>query len=475
MPALLLVEDDPSFAQRMARNLGLDGFDVTQVGDVPSALQALGGGAFHAVVCDIRLPGMDGLELLRRLRSGAEPAMDARIPFVVLTSMNSVETAVEAMRSGASDYLTKESGRAEIALRIRRAIEQRALTEENDRLKARLAKTDEFVEIIGNSPAMQRIKRSIAEVASTAATVMITGETGVGKELVARAIHRASQRAGEFVDINSALLPDDTILQSELFGHERGAFTDARAMKKGKLEVADGGTLFLDEVGELPRETQAKLLRVLETQSFTRLGATRPIRVDVRLVAATNRDLLRESEEGRFRKDLFYRLNVFPIHVPPLRERAEDIVPLARHFLARFAERYGRAENRLDESAAVVLQSASFPGNIRELRNICERLVIRHSGARITPEMLRDCGVAPREPVPVAAANVLPAEGLNIDDLERQLVIEALNRTDWNQTEAARLLGISVDRMNNRVKKFSLTHEKWRVHRTNSPSGSSQG
>ncbi|MDX2177420.1 MAG: sigma-54 dependent transcriptional regulator [Candidatus Sumerlaeia bacterium] len=463
MNRLLLIEDDRDFARRMARNLELDGFEVETAADGAEGVAALARGRFDAALCDLRMPGRDGLDVLRHVRGGEDPEIDPAIPIVILTSVSSVDAAVEAMRLGATDYLTKESGRAEIALRVRRALEQRRIAAENEQLRERLAATDDFRDLIGASEELGRVKRDIGEVGPTNATVLILGETGVGKELVARAIHNASGRRGQFIDLNSALLPDDNLLQSELFGHERGAFTDARAMKRGKLELADAGTLFLDEIGELPRETQAKLLRVLETMTFTRLGGTRPIRADVRIVAATNRDLRAEAEAGRFREDLYYRLSVFPIEVKPLRERRADVLPLAEHFLALFAKRYGRPAPRLDSAAAAALERYRFPGNVRELRNICERLLIRARGGAVTEALLAECGIGPAPAAPKALA--LPPEGVQLDDLERRLVVEALDRAEWNQTEAARLLGISVDRMNNRVKKFALTHEKWRVHK----------
>lgn len=463
MPRILIVEDDPAFARRMARNLGLDGFEADVAEGGEEGLRLAAAGAYDAALCDVKMPGIDGFEFLRRVRSGADSGIDPKLPIVILTSINSVESAVEAMRLGASDYLTKESGRAEIVLRVKRAMEQRDLADENERLRARLAQTDEFHELVGASPAMEKIKEIIREVGPTPATVLITGETGAGKELVARAIHQASGRKGEFVEVNSALLPDDSMLQSELFGHERGSFTDAKTMKKGKLELADGGTLFLDEIGELSRETQAKLLRVLETLTFTRLGGTKPIKVDVRLVAATNRDLLAEQKEGRFREDLYYRLSVFPIQVPPLRQRPDDVLPLAQHFLARFASRYGKPTPALSEDAARVLCAYRFPGNVRELRNIAERLVIRARGERVSLDLLRECGIVSEAARPSEVS--LPVDGVNLDDLERQYVIEALHRTEWNQSEASRLLGISVDRMNNRVKKYGLTNERWRVNK----------
>ncbi|MBI5153731.1 sigma-54-dependent Fis family transcriptional regulator, partial [Candidatus Poribacteria bacterium] len=371
----------------------------------------------------------------------------------MLTSVNNVETAVEAMRRGASDYLTKEAERPEIVVRLRKAMDLHAIAEENRRLRATIEKSDEFGHMVGKSPLTQRIKEEIREVAETNATVMLLGETGVGKELVARAIHKSSGRTGEFIDLNCALLPDDTMLQSELFGHERGAFTDAKAQKRGKMELADGGTLFLDEVGELPPEVQAKMLRVLETMSFTRVGGTRPVQVDVRVVVATNRDLKKSVEAGQFRNDLYYRLNVFPIQIPPLRQRREDIELLAKFFLARIADRYSRPIPELAGGSLEVLNSYHWPGNIRELRNICERLVIRaRGGTSISADDIRGCGIGPSSEV--SRIIEIPDEGVDLDELERELVLEALRRCEWHQTDAARMLGISVDRMNNRVKKF---------------------
>ncbi|MDK2971150.1 MAG: hypothetical protein PWP23_905 [Candidatus Sumerlaeota bacterium] len=464
MPRILVIEDDRVFATRLARNLGLDGFEAEVAEGPAEALARLGTERFDGAVCDIKMPGMTGLELLERVREGQEPGVDPELPFVMLTSVNSVETAVEAMRLGASDYLTKEAGRQEIVVRLRKALAEHAMSEENRRLRETVARVDEFGELIGVSEGMRQIKQDIGEVASTNATVMLLGETGVGKELVARAIHRASRRSGAFVDLNGAMLPDDTMLQSELFGHERGSFTDAKSLKKGKLELADGGTLFIDEVGEISREVQAKLLRVLETMTFTRVGGTREITVDVRIVVATNRDLLAEVEAGRFRDDLYYRLNVFPIEIPPLRERRDDIVPLVRFFLARTAERYGRPNPEPQPEALEELRACHWPGNIRELRNICERLVIRaRGGSVLTAADVRACGLGPASDA--TKTMTIPDSGIQLDEVEKALVLEALRKSDWNQTEAARLLGISVDRINNRVKKYGFTHPSWRVNK----------
>ncbi len=464
MPTILIIEDDPVFARRLARNLGLDGFMAEVAEGSEAGLRMLTRKSYDAVLCDVKMPGMGGLDLLSHVRRGEEREVDPDLPIVMLTSVTSVETAVDAMQRGASDYLTKDAGRPEIVVRLNRALGARRMADENRRLREAVERTGEFGELVGDSVEISRIKDDIREVAPTGASVLITGETGVGKELVARAIHRESGRSGDFVDINGAMLPDDTMLQSELFGHERGAFTDAKTMRKGKLELADGGTLFIDEVGDVSRDVQAKLLRVLETMTFTRVGGGKPIEVDVRIVAATNSDLMEDVKVGGFRDDLYYRLNVFPVDIPPLRRRRADIDPLARAFLRNAAARSGRPVPEPDEGAMQLLHGYNWPGNIRELRNICERLVIRaRGGSVINEEDIRNCGIG--ETADVERIVNFPDTGISIDDLERKLVIEALRRSNWRQTEAARLLGISTDRMNNRVKKYGITHRKWRVNK----------
>jgi len=463
-PRLLLIEDDPAFAARMSRNLKASGFDVTACGDVDSARSRLSEQSFDLVLTDIRLPGESGLDLLESLSEPVGAGEAEAPPVVVLTSINSIDTAVEAMRKGAADYLTKEATRDEIVLRLRKVLERVALASENRELRRTLHRFDEFSDIVGVSQAIGRLKQQIKEIAASDVSVLITGPTGVGKELVARALHQASRRAkGPFIEVNCAALPEENLFLSELFGHERGAFTGALNRKRGHFEMADGGTLFLDEIGELGPLAQARLLRSVETLQFTRLGGERPIRVNSRLIFATNKELMREVKEGRFREDLFYRINIYPIDVPPLRARPEDIAPLARFFAAQFAEKHHLPAPSFSEEALDTLRVNPWPGNIRELRNVIERLAIRFAGRAIEPAALRDLNLTGE--TAGAGAVLLPECGVDLEEVEHNLVVQALQRTGWNQRRAAGLLGISVDRMNARVKKFGITHPSWRVHR----------
>jgi two-component system NtrC family response regulator len=464
-PVLLLIEDDLDFADRLRRNLALEGFrcDIAPTGR--EALDRLGSQYYDLVVTDIKMPDIDGVEIIRRAKSGAEAKIDSDVPMVVLTSVNDVRTAVEAMRGGAADYITKESERPEIVVRLRRVLEQSRLLNENRHLKDQLARATEFTEIVGESEAIRTIKGEIANVAPSDATILITGETGVGKELVARAIHRAGpRRDGPFVDLNCAALPDENLLLSELFGHERGAFTDAKALKKGRFELAQSGTLLLDEISDLSPNAQGNLLRVIETHQFTRLGGLRTLDVDCRIICATNADLAEAVAQGRFREDLFYRINVFPIRVPPLRERAQDISTLARYFVQQFATKYRRPAASFDDQALHLLCAYSWPGNVRELRNFCERLAIRTRKAVLDAELVGACGLGETRPAPTTAVTI-PDQGLDLDQMEKHLVLASLEKANWNQKRAAEMLGISVDRMNSRVKKWGIRHPSWRVHR----------
>jgi len=460
---LLLIEDDPIFLKRLQANLRAAGFRVEIAADGRSALEKLKTAWFDLVVTDIRLPGVDGLEILGRIKSGQE-GLDPALPVVVLTSVRDVDTAVRAMRNGAADYLTKEAEKQEIVMRLERVLEQSALANENRYLRAQIEQHSEFRKMIGESAALRAIKDEIADLAGQDVPVLLTGETGVGKELVARALHRTGPNsAGPFVDVNCGALPDENLLLSELFGHERGAFTGAVSLKRGKFELAEGGTLFLDEIGDMPLEAQSRILKTIEGLQVTRLGGSRPIEARCRLLFATNKNLEQEVEKGHFRQDLFYRINLLPITIPPLRERRDDIPLLARFFLEQFREKYRKPLRGFDEDALTILRAYNWPGNVRELRNVMERLIFRSKAETITAEDLKRCGVSlvPDQPLPVA----IPEGGLSLDEMERRLVIEALERTDWSQKKAAALLGISVDRMSNRVKKYGLTHSSWRIYR----------
>ncbi len=462
---ILIVEDDPAYATRLGRNLELEGYETRVCADAEAGLNALAEGGFELVLTDIRLPGLSGLDLLERLRGSMTDGDAAAPPVVILTSVADIDTAVEAMRRGAADYLTKQSTREEIALRLRNCLRQGSLTRENQRLRRSLERLHDFDAIIGDSASIRELKAAVAQVAAGDVTVLITGETGVGKELVARAIHRASpRRNGPFVEVNGAALPDENLFLSELFGHEKGAFTGAVGRKRGQFELAEGGTLFLDEVGELGPQAQGRLLRVVETLQFTRVGGEKPLRADCRLIFATNKALEQEVQAGRFRRDLYYRIDVCPLHVPPLRSHPEDIPALARHFAVRIAEKHHLAPISLKADALEALSRNPWPGNVRELRNVIERLSIRLAGAEITTRELRQLDLSQRE-LSVAGL-LLPEGGVSLLDVEKSLVLQALQRSAWSQRRAAALLGISVDRMNARVKKFGITHPSWRVHRS---------
>jgi DNA-binding NtrC family response regulator len=463
--SLLVVEDDRVYADRLKRNLEMADFAVATAENGAAALPLLRNQNYDMIVTDLRMPEMDGIELIRRIKQEGIDGVDPDVPVVVLTSISSVESAVEAMKLGASDYITKEATRQEITLRIRKVLEQSELATENRLLRDQLERRDEFRELVGESEAMVRIKDEIQQIAGSDVTVLITGDTGVGKELVARAIHRTGPHSrGPFVDVNCAALPDENMFQSEVFGHERGAFTDAHYTRKGKFELAHRGTLFLDEIAELSRESQGKILKALEQQTITRLGGTRPIQVDCRFLFATNKDLLAEAQAGKFREDLYYRIDVFRIHIPPLRERRTDIPTLARFFANQFARKYNKPEFFFEESAMLLLRDYHYPGNIRELRNIIERLIIRSRGDVISRAQIEQVGLVAQQSSEKPLVHI-PESGIDLEQVERDLVMEALNRTGWNQKEAAALLNISVDRMNARVRKFGFRHPKWRVHK----------
>src|SRR5579862_437332 len=368
MPAILIVEDEAKMRRLLELNLGEDGFTTFSAEDAETGLKLLRENSIDLVLTDLKLPGMDGLEFLQAVKR-----QNAALPVVVMTAFGSVETAVEAMKAGASDYVLKPFSLTEMRMVIHKELDVRNLREENRSLREALGKRFTHPNIVARSPKMQEVLSTVERVAPTNATVLLGGESGVGKDLIARAIHEKSRRAsGPFLKINSSAIPEN-LLESELFGFEKGAFTGAIASKPGKFELADKGTLFLDEIGDVPPVTQVKLLRVLQEREFERLGGTRTLKVDVRLIAATNRDLRAALEQGTFREDLYYRLNVVPIDIPPLRAHKEDIPDLVSLFLARYAKASGKSFTGIAPEALDKLIEFHWPGNVRELENIVER------------------------------------------------------------------------------------------------------
>jgi len=408
---------------------------------------------YDVVITDLRLPGEPGLEVLR---AALERSPSTAV--VMMTAYASVETAVEAMRLGAHDFLQKPFDLGQLELRVARALAHARLVGEVTELRRERAG---HAELLGASPALEGAVAMADRIAATRSTVLVTGETGTGKELIAAAIHRRSPRAEQrLVKVNCAALPE-TLLESELFGHERGAFTGAEQRRVGRFEEADRGTLFLDEVADMSAVTQAKLLRVLQDGEFQRLGASTNLRVDVRIIAATNRDLEVAMREGSFREDLYFRLNVIRVHMPPLRERGDDIATLARHFVAEFGRELGRGPLGLAEEALERLRAHAWPGNVRELRNVIERAVLLADGSRVEAVDV-GLGEAAR---PAVWEPALPPGGLSLAEVEREVVLEALRRSGFVQKDAAALLGISRRKLNYKIQRMGITHESWRRNR----------
>ena len=433
-PTLLVADDDPAVRESLERTLKREGYRVVVASDGQAGLEQLKAGGVDLVLADLKMPGLSGLELLKATKTVA-PDVDV----IMLTAFGTVEEAVQAMKDGAYDFLTKPFQRAQLIRLIRKALERRALIAENRALQQRLDDLLRQGAVIGTSPAFQRMMMLIEQVAPSMATVLIQGESGAGKELAARAIHeRSARRAGPFVAVNCAALPE-TLLESELFGYEKGAFTGAAGRKEGRFELADGGTLFLDEVADLSPVTQPKILRVLQEGEFERVGGTKTLRVDVRIVTATNQDLAQLVREKRFREDLYYRLNVITITVPPLRERREDIPFLAHHFLRVYAAKNNRKLDGFSEEALARLDAYSWPGNVRELENAVERAVVLARGSVVE---VTDLPASVVEGAPSADwVKAIPV-GTSLAEVEQQLLEETLRQTKGNKTLAAKLLGI---------------------------------
>jgi DNA-binding NtrC family response regulator len=455
MANILIVEDEPRMRRLLEISLGEDGHSVHTAGDAESGLVYLRKEPIDLVVTDLKLPGMNGLEFLHEGKR-----LNAALPFIVMTAYGSVETAVDAMKAGASDYVLKPFTMAEMKLVINKELDVQQVRDENRRLKEALGKRYHFQNIVGRSKKMQEVLALVERVAPTHSTVLIGGESGVGKDLIARAIHQNSRRAaGPFIKINSTAIPD-TLFESELFGFERGAFTGALASKPGKFELADKGTLFLDEIGDVPAPIQVKLLRVLQEREFERLGGTKTLKVDIRMIAATNRDLRAALEEGTFREDLYYRLNVVPIDIPPLREHKEDIPELVNHFLARFAADNEKEIEGITPAAVSVLMEYHWPGNVRQLENSVERAVALSSGRVIDVDDIHlDSTHAKGGALSSAAPDQLLPEGMTLEQWEDNMIKEALRRANGNKSQAARLLGLSRNALRYRLSKLGVADE----------------
>ncbi|HEV2489242.1 MAG TPA: sigma-54 dependent transcriptional regulator [Candidatus Acidoferrales bacterium] len=448
MPAILIVEDEAKMRRLLELNLCEEGFTTHAAADAESGLKLLASEKIDLIVTDFRLPGMNGLEFLQ-----AAKRVNAAVPIVMMTAYGSVESAVEAMKMGASDYVLKPFSLAEMVLVIRKELDAHKLREENRSLREALGQRYEYANIIARSERMQQVLALVERVAPTNSTVLLGGESGVGKDLIARAIHEHSLRAsGPFLKINSTAIPEN-LLESELFGYEKGAFSGATSSKPGKFELADKGTLFLDEIGDVPPAIQVKLLRVLQERQFERLGGTKTLKVDVRLVAATNRDLRAALEDGTFREDLYYRLNVVAIDIPPLREHKEDIPALVDFFLARFAKENGKAVRGVTPAALQKLMDFHWPGNVRELENILERGVTLSAGPMLdVADIHLD---APANSRSSGAAPVLP-EGMTLEKWEDEIIREALHRANGNKSQAARALGLSRNALRYRLSKIGV-------------------
>jgi two-component system response regulator HydG len=448
-PVRVIVADDEASARSgLARLLGDEGFDVTVAEDGQKALTLVHELAPEVLVTDLRMPGLDGIELLKRAREVAPELI-----VILATAFADVETAVRAMQEGAEHYLTKPLQIDELLLVIRRALEQRQVRNEASELRARLKDRLSFDNIIGSSPAMQEVFNVIEQVAPTRASVLITGESGTGKELVAQAIHEHGPRApAPFVKLHCAALAE-TILESELFGHEKGAFTGSVGRREGRFKQADGGTLFLDEIGEISPSIQVKLLRFLQERAFERVGGNETLKVDVRVIAATNRDLPTEVAAGKFREDLYYRLNVVNIDMPPLRARPSDLLPLAAHFLERFAKENGKHIDGFADDAIERVTAYRWPGNVRELENVIERAVVLCDGPRLTAKHL-PAGVG------TASRGGIRIPGSTLAEVERQLILSTLEACGGRTSQAAQMLDISVRKIQYKLHEYGITMQR---------------
>ncbi len=448
MTRILVIEDQDAMRDAVVMTLEAAGYDVRAFPEPKAALVALARETFQCLVTDLKLPQMDGVQVLEEaLRASPD------LPVILMTAHGTIENAVDAMKKGAYDYLTKPFQPDALEVAVARAVRHHALVTENEILRSQREEEEEF--ILGESARMRDLAQQLKRIASTDSTVLVTGESGTGKEVVSRAIHAWSPRKGKpFLAVNCAALSAG-LLESELFGHERGAFTGADRTRKGRFELADGGSILLDEVSEIDLNLQAKLLRVLQERCFERVGSSASQKVDVRVIATTNRDLQRAIRDGKFREDLFFRLNVLPVRIPPLRDRREDVEPLARHLLARLARHLGRPVPQLPARTVAVLASYDWPGNVRELANVLERGMVLLSGEALQPEDLAGW-LGPREArTEIPAANG-PLPTITLEDLERRAIEETLARFGGSRQKTAQALGISDRTLRDKLRRWRL-------------------
>jgi DNA-binding NtrC family response regulator len=456
---IVLVDDDALIVSMLSRTLKKENYEVfsesKEFGDIVNTILAY---APDVVLLDIRLPGTNGIDILKKIKE-----RNTGTQVIMVTSDESAETAVTCMKLGAADYLTKPFNIEEVKIVVANVLERARLKDEVSYLR-KLYDENFEKNIIGNSAAIQELREEMEKISRRRVpSILITGESGTGKELVARCLHRAMNAGDEagyapFIAVNCSAMPD-TLLESELFGHEKGAFTDAKAEKKGIFELAHHGTILLDEIGEMKLDLQSKLLRVLEERTVRRIGGQHEIGIDVTVIATTNRDIPEATEKGEFRKDLFYRLNIFPLQIPPLRERREDILPIANHYLAFFAERYrNKTLHAISPEAERLLEKYAWPGNVRELKNVIERIVVLETSEVLMPEHLPREITAVLPPAPAAGSKrfILPDEGISLDELELDLIKQALEKAQHNRVAAAKLLGITYDALRYQLKKAGM-------------------
>src|SRR5579884_2727095 len=447
--SILVVEDEEKLRRVLGMHLSAAGYEVRAAGTAEEAIKYAGDA--DLILTDLRLPGMDGLALIEKLN-----AQNSQAPVIVMSAFGTVENAVEAMKKGAVDFLPKPFSLDHLSVVVDKALEVRKLRDENRELREALNQRYQFENIVGRSAAMQEIFATVSRVAPTRATVLLCGESGVGKDMIARAIHHHSPRKDKpFVKINCTAIPEN-LMESELFGYEKGAFTGANTTKPGKFEQADTGTVFLDEIGDVPGSIQVKLLRILQEREFERLGSNKTRHIDVRVLAATNVDLRAALEQGTFREDLYYRLNVMPMNIPPLRERKEDIPYLAEHLVRKLSNDLGSPVQSIAEDAIARLLEYHWPGNVRELENVLERSMVLASGPTLHAADIR-LDTAPRAPrEPVAGGSFNLPEGMTLDSYEQAIIREALNKAGGNKSQAARLLGLTRNALRYRLTQMGI-------------------